>query len=132
MGISWFYVVAILLFITNTATLCRGGITSSYVRKVESSEDMPLDSDVFRVPHGYNAPQQVHLTQGDHVGKGVIVSWVTMDEPGSNKVLYWEFNSKIKQIAKGTVSTYKYHTYNSGYIHHCTIQNLKVSFINKL
>ena len=26
---------------------------------------------------------KVHITQGDHVGKAMIVSWVTMDEPGT-------------------------------------------------
>lgn len=38
---------------------CHGGIgiTSRYVRKLEATVDMPLDSDVLRVPHGYNAPQ---------------------------------------------------------------------------
>ncbi|KAL0885285.1 hypothetical protein Bca101_009267 [Brassica carinata] len=34
---------------------------------------MPLDSDVFRLPPGCNAPQQVHITQGDLEGKAVIV-----------------------------------------------------------
>lgn len=37
-----------------------GGISSAYVRKAEKTIDMPLDSDVFRVPPGYNAPQQVN------------------------------------------------------------------------
>ncbi|KAH7867336.1 hypothetical protein Vadar_032080 [Vaccinium darrowii] len=34
---------------------CNGGITSGYVRNDDLSLDMPLDSDVFRVPPGYNA-----------------------------------------------------------------------------
>lgn len=38
---------------------CQGGITSSFVRKAEKGTDMPIDSDVFAVPPGYNAPQQV-------------------------------------------------------------------------
>ncbi|KAI8533046.1 hypothetical protein RHMOL_Rhmol11G0265400 [Rhododendron molle] len=29
------------------------------------------------------------------MGKGMIVSWVTMDEPGSSTVLYWSENSKL-------------------------------------
>jgi hypothetical protein len=41
------------------ATRCQGGVTSKYRRQLEASVDMPLDSDVFRVPAGYNAPQQV-------------------------------------------------------------------------
>ncbi|KAM3376970.1 purple acid phosphatase 2-like [Capsicum galapagoense] len=31
----------------------------------------------------------------------------------------------MKQKAEGTVTSYKYHTYTSGYIHHCSIQNLE-------
>lgn len=38
---------------------CHGGVTSTFVRKVEKTIDMPLDADVFKVPSGYNAPQQV-------------------------------------------------------------------------
>ena len=46
----------------NATVLCNGGRTSTFVRKLEESEDMPLDSDVFQLPSGYNAPQQVkHL-----------------------------------------------------------------------
>lgn len=41
--------------------LSNGGVTSSYVRNKEKSGDMPFDSDVFKVPQGYNAPQQVIL-----------------------------------------------------------------------
>lgn len=52
-------VVIVLGLVLNAAVVCHGGITSSFVRKVEKTIDMPLDSDVFRVPLGYNAPQQV-------------------------------------------------------------------------
>lgn len=69
---------------------------------------------------------KVHITQGDHVGKAVIVSWVTDDEPGSSTVLYWSENSKQKKMAEGKVKTYKFYNYTSGYIHHCTIRNLEV------
>ena len=34
------------------------GVTSPFRRKLEATVDMPLDSDVFKVPPGYNAPQQ--------------------------------------------------------------------------
>uniref|UniRef100_A0A5B7A0D6 Purple acid phosphatase n=1 Tax=Davidia involucrata TaxID=16924 RepID=A0A5B7A0D6_DAVIN len=125
LGFSWCSVLAVLGLVLNAAVFCNGGITSTFVRKVEKTVDMPLDSDVFRVPAGYNVPQQVHITQGDHVGKGVIVSWVTMDEPGSNIVLYWSENSKHNNKAKGTTVSYKFYNYTSGYIHHCTIKNLK-------
>lgn len=70
---------------------------------------------------------KVHITQGDHEGKAMIVSWVTMEEPGSSTVSYWSENSKHKNKAEGNVNTYKYYNYTSGYIHHCTIRNLKVN-----
>ncbi|KAK2446448.1 purple acid phosphatase [Trifolium repens] len=63
---------------------CMGGNTSTFLRNDYLSLDMPLDSDVFRVPLGYNAPQQVHITQGDHEGKSVIISWITPDEADNN------------------------------------------------
>ena len=75
---------------------------------------------------------KVHITQGDHVGKGVIVSWVTMDEPGSSTVLYWSENSIHKNKAKGNFVTYKFYNYTSGYIHHCTIKKLKVNYLSTL
>ncbi|XP_044509142.1 purple acid phosphatase 2-like [Mangifera indica] len=117
--------VVFLRSVLSLAVLCNGGKTSSYVRRLEESVDMPLDSNVFKVPPGYNAPQQVHITQGDHEGKGVIVSWVTQDEPGSNSVVYWSENSKEDKTAKGKVYTYKFYNYTSGYIHHCTIRHLE-------
>lgn len=71
--------------------------------------------------------EKVHITQGDHVGKGVIVSWVTVDEPGSNTVIYWAENTTLKkQSDDGIVLTYKYFNYTSGYIHHTTITDLEV------
>lgn len=167
--------LVIVLQVLDSAVICNGGKTSTYVRKVEKAVDMPLDSDVFRVPPGYNAPQQVaprflglvfyifllsmsdprqtgskallvcwlclrgfriwhcfckfkvHITQGDHVGKAVIVSWVTEDEPGSSTVVYWSENSKEKKQAKGKFNTYRFFNYTSGFIHHCTIGNLEVN-----
>ncbi|KAJ4702028.1 Purple acid phosphatase [Melia azedarach] len=127
MGARWDFPVLLLIgLISNTvAEFCNVGRTSSFVRSANLSLDMPLDSDVFRVPPGYNAPQQVHITQGDHGGKGVLVSWVTPDEPGSNTVRYWAENSTHKQEAEGIVLTYKFYNYTSGYIHHCTINALE-------
>jgi short subunit fatty acids transporter len=72
---------------------------------------------------------KVHITQGDHVGKAVIVSWVTMDEPGSSTVNYWSENNKEKKQAQGKVVTYKFFNYISGFIHHTTIRKLKVTSI---
>ena len=45
--------------ILNVCVVCNGGTSSPFVRKVEKAVDMPLDSDVFAIPPGYNAPQQV-------------------------------------------------------------------------
>ncbi|KAL3722570.1 hypothetical protein ACJRO7_034872 [Eucalyptus globulus] len=120
--------VLVFVLVLDGADLCDGGKTSTFVRKVEKaadeSADMPLDSDDFRVPPGCNAPQQVHITQGDHVGKGVIVSWVTPDETGSSEVLYWSKNSEHKKTAKGKVYRYQFYNYTSGYIQRCTLNNL--------
>ncbi|XP_051115375.1 purple acid phosphatase-like isoform X2 [Andrographis paniculata] len=119
--------VAVAVTALNAAFLCSGGITSSFVRRDAKAFDMPLDSDVFKVPPGYNAPQQVHITQGDYEGKAVIVSWVTVDEQGSSTVLYWAENSneRKKKKAEGKVTRYTFYNYTSGYIHHCTVGNLE-------
>lgn len=106
---------------------CHGGVTSTFVRKVEKTIDMPLDADVFRVPSGYNAPQQVHITQGNMDGSAVIVSWVTQDEPGSNTVLYGTSEDNFEFHATGKLTQYTYYNYTSGFIHHCTLRNLKFS-----
>ncbi|WKA10211.1 hypothetical protein VitviT2T_027793 [Vitis vinifera] len=126
MGIRWYCAGFFLLVVValDAGYFCDGGVTSSFARTNNISADMPLDSDVFRVPPGYNAPQQVHITQGDYEGNAVIISWITPDEPGSNTVLYWAENGKHKSHANGIVLTYKYFKYTSGYIHHCTIRNL--------
>lgn len=62
--VCWAFLVTIVIsgILVNSGLLCNGrSVTSSYVRKAEKGVDMPLDSDVFRVPPGYNAPQQVLL-----------------------------------------------------------------------
>ncbi|KAI4298295.1 hypothetical protein L6164_031872 [Bauhinia variegata] len=119
-----FVAVAWVLFL-NVVVVCNGGKTSTFVRKAEKTVDMPLHSDVFVSPTGYNAPQQVHITQGDHVGKAIIVSWVTMDEPGKSMVHYWTDKSSHKNVAEGKFVTYRYFNYSSGFIHHCTLRNLE-------
>lgn len=127
--VVWWYCVVfgflVVLKPGDVFVFVNGGSSSSFVRKVEKTIDMPLDSDVFRTPPGYNAPQQVHITQGDQVGKAMLVSWVTMDEPGSNTVIYWTKNSKTKRKAEGILTRYSYFNYTSGFIHHCNITRLK-------
>ena len=74
---------------------------------------------------------KVHITQGDLVGRGMIVSWVTMDEPGSSAVRYWSENSGKKKIAEGKFVTYRFlSNYSSGFIHHTTIRNLEVLLLS--
>lgn len=59
MGFFGYCILLFLGLVLNELVLCNGGVTSSFVRKVEKTIDMPLDSDAFSVPPGYNAPQQV-------------------------------------------------------------------------
>jgi hypothetical protein len=66
---SHLFVVCLIL---SSAEIVNGGITSSYVRDADFSLDMPLDSDVFRVPPGYNAPQQVSIASSDSEGFYII------------------------------------------------------------
>ncbi|GFY80337.1 FG-GAP repeat-containing protein [Actinidia rufa] len=114
---------ATLCVLLHIVVICNAGVTSSYVRKSEPSIDMPVGS--FPPPTGNNAPEQVHITQGDHVGRGVIISWVTPLLKHPNVVTYWEAEGKHKRRAHSTITSYRYYNYSSGYIHHATIRNLK-------
>ncbi|KAM6599991.1 hypothetical protein CsatA_019600 [Cannabis sativa] len=69
---------------------------------------------------------KLHITQGDHVGEGVIVSWITPNEPGSSTLLYWSEKSHLNYSAQGVFITYSYFNYTSGYLHHCTIDDLEL------
>ncbi|CAI0388633.1 unnamed protein product [Linum tenue] len=101
-------------------------MTSTFVRSEWPSTDIPLDNQAFAVPKGRNAPQQVHITQGDYEGKAVIISWVTPDEPGSLKVQYGKSEKKYDLTAEGTVSNYSFYKYKSGYIHECLLDGLEM------
>ncbi|XP_022886207.1 bifunctional purple acid phosphatase 26-like isoform X2 [Olea europaea var. sylvestris] len=113
---------SILLSCINHA---HAGVTSAFVRLEWPSVDIPLDNEAFAVPKGYNAPQQVHITQGDYDGKAVIISWVTPDKPGSNQVRYGLSDGKYDFTAEGTVQNYTFYNYKSGYIHQCLIGGLE-------
>lgn len=109
-------------FLDNT----YAGVTSSFIRSEWPSVDIPLDNEVFAIPSGYNAPQQVHITQGDYDGKAVIIIWVTPDEPGLNQVRYGTSEKKYDFTAQGSeVKNYTFYNYNSGYLHQCLINNLE-------
>lgn len=55
-------VVVVLALVLSLTVVCNGGVTSTFVRKVESTVDMPHESDVFQIAPGYNAPEQVKFT----------------------------------------------------------------------
>ncbi|KAL8502702.1 hypothetical protein ACS0TY_021717 [Phlomoides rotata] len=101
------------------------GVTSAFIRNEWPSVDIPLDNEVFAVPEGYNAPQQVHITQGDYDGKAVIISWITTREPGSNTVRYGLSEGKYNFTAEGTVQRYMFYNYKSGFIHQCLLDGLQ-------
>ncbi|KAL2331470.1 hypothetical protein Fmac_019051 [Flemingia macrophylla] len=96
-GSSLSLAVPLVLLLLKEAVVCNGGKTSSFTRKVEKSEDMPLHSDVFAAPSGYNAPQQ--KTRGD-----MNVTWEDLREGDmgqtfdSNKTFaHYESNPKKGQ-----------------------------------
>ncbi|XP_059635178.1 bifunctional purple acid phosphatase 26-like isoform X2 [Cornus florida] len=117
------------LFISFVLLSCMNivsaGLTSTFIRSEFPSTDIPLDHEAFAVPKGYNAPQQVHITQGDYDGKAVIISWVTADEPGPSKVLYGTSEKNYGFTAEGTMTNYTFYNYTSGYIHHCLVDGLE-------
>ncbi|VVB05075.1 unnamed protein product [Arabis nemorensis] len=80
------FILPVVVFLT-ISTVINGGITSEYVRQAQSSVEMPLKT--FRTPSGHYVPEQVHLTQVDHDGRAMIISWVTiLNLAGSNVVTY--------------------------------------------
>ncbi|KAI4377165.1 hypothetical protein MLD38_014842 [Melastoma candidum] len=60
------FLKAVFAFMVVMGCLDRGygGITSTFVRSEWPSIDIPIENEVFAVPKGDNAPQQVHITQG--------------------------------------------------------------------
>ncbi|CAA2955436.1 purple acid phosphatase 5 [Olea europaea subsp. europaea] len=118
--------VLIFFWLHYAARLCNGGVTSSYIRKPRASVDLPLE--LFPSPLGFNAPEQVHITQGDRVGRSMIISWVTPIKPYPNEVTYWEdINGKHghKHKISAKITSYRYYNYTSGFIHHATVRRLK-------
>jgi hypothetical protein len=62
---------ALLMLILMIAGGAAASVISHGLRPAERKlkvypGDMPLESDVFRVPAGYNAPQQVQFSRSDH------------------------------------------------------------------
>ncbi|XP_011626417.1 bifunctional purple acid phosphatase 26 [Amborella trichopoda] len=113
------------LILLDSVRFGSAGTTSSFVRSEWPSVDIPLDNEAFAIPKGYNAPEQVHITQGDYDGKAVIVSWVTPAEPGTSEVFYATSENGYDHHAEGKVTNYTFYNYKSGYIHHCLIDGLE-------
>ncbi|RLM99425.1 purple acid phosphatase 2-like [Panicum miliaceum] len=85
---------------------------------------MPLDADVFAVPPGRNAPQQVHITLGDQAGTAMTVSWVTVEAEGNSTVLYGRAMGRLDHAARAPPRATPSTNYTSGFIHHCTLAGL--------
>ncbi|ESQ55503.1 hypothetical protein EUTSA_v10025132mg [Eutrema salsugineum] len=117
------------LVFLSIANAINGGITSEYVRQAQPSIEMPLET--FPSPSTHNAPEQVHLTQGDHNGRAMIISWVTpLNLAGTNVVTYWIAGNGSdvkpeKKKAHASTSSYRFYDYASGFIHHATIKELE-------
>ncbi|KAH6818379.1 purple acid phosphatase 6 [Perilla frutescens var. frutescens] len=121
-----FLPIIFCLLVVQFSEVSNAGVTSRYVRKLEASVDMP--KQCFPPPPGFNAPQQVHITQGDHVGRSMIISWVTPIHHSPNVVAYWEAGGRHgghKHKVHAKTTTYRYYNYSSGFIHHATIRRLK-------
>lgn len=73
------------------------------------------------------------MTQGDHGGRSVIISWLTPLERHPNTVTYWAAEGKHRHKHKthATTTYYRYYNYTSGYIHHATIKRLEVMVISQ-
>ena len=57
---GWGLLVLSLHVISCLVSGVASGRTSSYVRTEFPSTDIPLESEWFTIPKGYNAPQQVN------------------------------------------------------------------------
>uniref|UniRef100_A0A1D1YYE7 Purple acid phosphatase n=1 Tax=Anthurium amnicola TaxID=1678845 RepID=A0A1D1YYE7_9ARAE len=120
-----FHLLLLYLILLCSLDHVISGITSTFIRTQWPATDIPLDNEVFAVPKGYNAPQQVHITQGDYDGRAVIISWVTFEEPGSNDVLYSKMEHQYDYSAEAKITNYTFYNYKSGFIHHCVVDGLE-------
>lgn len=57
-----FQFILVPFVILNFVNNVNAGITSRFIREEWPSVDIPLDHEVFAVPKGYNAPQQVRFS----------------------------------------------------------------------
>lgn len=54
-----FQFLLVVVLVLNSLENGSAGITSTYIRTEWPSTDIPLDNQVFEIPKGHNAPQQV-------------------------------------------------------------------------
>ena len=57
----WYQVIVLLGIGFSFGRTGIAGRTSSYIRSEWPSSDIPLHDDVFAIPKGHNAPQQVRI-----------------------------------------------------------------------
>jgi hypothetical protein len=69
--------------------------------------------------------QQVHLTQGDYLGKAVIVTWIT-EQTAAPIVYYGTQNGSYVDSQTGNTTQYTFYNYTSGFIHIVTLSDLEV------
>ncbi len=69
--------------------------------------------------------QQVHLTQGDYLGKAVIVTWIT-DQTAAPIVYYGTKEGSYVYNQTGFTTQYSFYNYTSGFIHIVTLSDLEV------
>ncbi|KAJ0776859.1 putative Acid phosphatase [Helianthus annuus] len=82
----------------------NGGISSRYSRSNDISADMPLNSDVFAVPPGYNAPQQVdHILSVSMCSKLHVCVYLSMRVFGSAYYCLFDFFLKLKSVWMKTI-----------------------------
>ena len=61
-----FKILVLSVLVLSCASHGNAGVTSSFVRSEWPAVDIPLDSEVFAAPKGYNAPQQVSFHFDDN------------------------------------------------------------------
>lgn len=81
------------------------------------------------------------------MGRSVIISWVTPIKKYPNTVRYWEADGsdkhghghghkyehkhEHKHVTHAITTTYRYYNYTSGFIHHATINRLRVRYLTE-
>ncbi|KAH8964065.1 hypothetical protein BDL97_04G044600 [Sphagnum fallax] len=127
-GLGQLALLLLLMTLSGSSSLALfdegSGRTSHYMRRLSAGIDLPYTDPLVEAPPGENAPQQVHITQGDILGKAVIVSWIT-DQPSAPKVWYGIKQGDYHWVKEGRTSQYSFYNYTSGFIHRVTLDSLQ-------